>query len=154
MSTTATTSQTTTLSPQLSTTSPTPAFSWERGPIPLIETPLSLSSDPNAAQDQYISIASEMALVHNCMIRALNFIYLQGPHLPSDPAIRTAFVHYCIAAYDGLSAHHHGEETFLFPEIEKVCGEGCMGENVQQHAAFSAGFEAWGTWLRNIQSHV
>jgi len=42
------------------------------------------------------------------------------------------------------SEHHEGEETVLFPEIEKITGEkGIMEKNIEQHHAFLPGLEAW-----------
>ncbi|KAF2259918.1 hypothetical protein CC78DRAFT_536757 [Lojkania enalia] len=92
-----------------------------------------------------------MALVHNCIIRALNSIYLQAPHI--QPSDHKSFIAYCLAAHDGLQAHHDGEEEFFFPKIEHITGrKGLMDGNVQQHEAFHSGFHAWGQWLQDARS--
>ncbi|KAF2247120.1 hemerythrin HHE cation binding domain-containing protein, partial [Trematosphaeria pertusa] len=120
---------------------------WEAGPMQLIPTPFSQTG----LTDQYTFCASEMALVHNCVVRAFNSIYLQAPHIPVSEYAN--FVHYCIAAYDGLKAHHEGEEAHFFPEIERITGEkGLMEVNVEQHHAFEKGFNAWGKWLKDIEA--
>ena len=51
-------------------------------------------------------------------------------------------------------AHHDGEEDFLFPEMERLTGEkGLMDVNISQHEKFHTGLDAWGKYLRNLQSN-
>jgi len=45
---------------------PKAAFLWQPGPIPLVSTPDSQLQP--SEQDQFTHAASEMALVHNCII--------------------------------------------------------------------------------------
>lgn len=73
-----------------------------------------------------------MALGHNVIIRGLNSIYRQAPHLkPEDYA---DFIAYAKCWSDVLDAHHTAEETSLFPQIEARTGEkGIMEANVEQH---------------------
>jgi hypothetical protein len=87
-----------------------------------------------------------MAVLHNGIIRGLNSIYLQAPHLsPSDHA---DFILYCQGWSGLLHAHHHGEETMVFPEIEAKTGvAGIMEINVSQHHAFQAGLDAFDQYL-------
>ncbi|KAF2740761.1 hypothetical protein EJ04DRAFT_424222 [Polyplosphaeria fusca] len=121
-------------------------FSWEAGPMHLIPSPLARTG----ATDDFTVTATEMAMVHNCIIRAFNSIYIQAPHIPTRD--QKSFIAYMMAAYQGLEAHHDGEETFFFPEIEKATGEtGLMAANIQQHAAFHSGFHTWGAWLEALQ---
>lgn len=137
------------------TTAPTPTlspprYSWETTPLPLQPTPRALSTSPSLKPDQYTLVASDMALVHNCLSRALNSIYLQAPYIP--PSEHANFTQYAIAAHIGLKAHHDGEENVFFPELEKMTGEkGLMDANIGQHADFHAGFEEWGTWLYGVR---
>lgn len=92
-----------------------------------------------------------MALVHNCIIRALNSIYIQAPHI--QPRDYKSFVCYSVATFEALSAHHDGEEKYFFPELERMTGEkGIMDGNVKQHEAFHDGFEAWGNWIKNLKA--
>jgi hemerythrin-like domain-containing protein len=45
--------------------------------------------------------------------------------------------------------HHDAEETIFFPSIEKITGvEGIMERNIEQHRAFTPGFEAFDTYTR------
>lgn len=89
-----------------------------------------------------------MALVHNCIIRALNSIYIQAPHIPVSQ--HQNFTRYCIATAQGLSAHHDGEEKTFFPALERLTGEtGLMDANVQGHRDFDTAFGAWAVWLES-----
>ncbi|KAF2492128.1 hypothetical protein BU16DRAFT_551840 [Lophium mytilinum] len=109
-------------------------------PTPFFQTGLS---------DQYTQVASEMALVHNIISRAFNGIYLQAPHV--HPSEYFAFLSYCKASFDGLAAHHMGEETHAFPAIEEATGQkGLMGVNVAQHEAFHDGLHKWGAYISTL----
>ena len=122
-------------------------YEWESGPIPIITTPFYQTG----ATDQYTHAASEMALVHNCIIRAINSIYIQAPHMPVTEYRH--FVKYCLATHEGLTAHHDGEEEIFFPEIERMTGEhGLMAPSISQHHAFAKGFTAWANWLKSIEA--
>ncbi|KAF2749666.1 hypothetical protein M011DRAFT_475018 [Sporormia fimetaria CBS 119925] len=127
----------------------TTSYTWAQRPIPLIRTPLSLN--PTPTPDQFTFAATEMSNVHNCIIRAFNSIYLQAPHIP--PSHHTPFINYMLAAYTGLKAHHEGEESFFFPELERITGEkDLMDANISQHADFHSGFEAFGKWLQELKN--
>ncbi len=56
-----------------------------------------------------------MALSHNVLIRALNSIILQAPHITPDNA--PDFIHYALCWAEVLDAHHEMEETGLFPAM-------------------------------------
>jgi hemerythrin-like domain-containing protein len=94
------------------------------------ETPLT-----HLQPDMFDELASEMALVHNAILRGLNSIYLQAPHIV--PADEKSFVSYIRSWYHTLHTHHKGEETDMFPAIEELAGEpGIMATNRDQHHAF------------------
>lgn len=82
--------------------------------------------------DPFTHDASQMALVHNMMIRAYNSIYLQATRVrPEDVA---DFLHYCSAWYMMIKGHHDGEEEVYFPGIEKATGvKGIMDSEVHEH---------------------
>jgi hypothetical protein len=116
-----------------------------------------------------------MANVHNMIIRGVNSIYLQAPHV--KPADVPAFVQYCIQWYRLLDVHHTTEETDFFVAVEKVRGsqscsisisfrifgpsgllltairtqmtgeKGCMDANVDQHHAFADGVAAFKSYI-------
>lgn len=48
--------------------------------------------------------------------------------------------------------HHDAEEKAFFPDIESISGvEGLMESNVEQHRAFTPGFEAFEGYCRNVK---
>ncbi|KAK1671153.1 hemerythrin HHE cation binding domain-containing protein [Colletotrichum godetiae] len=117
-------------------------------PYSLIPTPTyqkSMSEKDVTEPDMFTRIASEMALVHNMIIRGLNSIYLQAPHVKASES--KAFLHYILAWYSLLHVHHSGEEEQFFPAIDKLSGQkGLMDGNVAQHKEFHdtlANFKAY-----------
>ncbi|KAK3896594.1 hemerythrin HHE cation binding domain-containing protein [Staphylotrichum tortipilum] len=63
------------------------------------------------------------------LIRGLNSIYLQAPHI--QPADTKPFAN-----------HHDGEEAMFFPAVEKMTGEpGVMDTNIKQQKRFHDGLE-------------
>ena len=73
-----------------------------------------------------------MALSHNVIIRGLNSIYRQAPHLKPDD--HSDFIAYSKCWFQVLNAHHTSEETSLFPQIEaKTAEKGVMEANIEQH---------------------
>jgi hemerythrin-like domain-containing protein len=87
-----------------------------------------------------------MALVHNVMIRGLNAIYLQAPHIP--PSDTKAFCQFMLHWHSFLSIHHSGEEAEFFPDLEEMAGDkGIMSVNVDQHHAFHEALEAFRTYI-------
>jgi len=86
-------------------------------------------------------IANEMAYAHNAMIRGLNAIYLQAPHVPQECAEDFLFF---ISSWCAWVMHHHNmEESAMFPGFESVSGviKGSLQSNIDQHHAFSDGLE-------------
>jgi hypothetical protein len=91
-----------------------------------------------------------MALAHNGIIRGLNSIYLQAPHLPpsSTSTIRD-FLTYCLCWSESMHHHHDAEEAIFFPAIESISGiKGLMAQNVEQHRAFTPGFDTFQEYAR------
>jgi hemerythrin-like domain-containing protein len=88
-----------------------------------------------------------MTIVHNMMIRTLNAIYLQAPHI--KPGDEIAFCNFTYQWWRFLHAHHTGEETHFFPAAERLSGEkGIMEVNVGQHHAFHDALDAFGDHVR------
>lgn len=104
-----------------------------------------------------------MALMHNAIIRALNSIYKQAPHVEAKD--NKDFIDYALCWYEILysmpygfvegrfqktanldSDHHESEEEFFFPAVEQAADEkGIMDTNVEQHrASICAGLRADG----------
>lgn len=121
---------------------------WADGPFKLIPTSL-FTQGPDKPVDQYVTVASQMAIAHNTMIRALNryphplapsrtpivyrltetSIYLQAPHV--KPEDYKDFIGYSQCWYQMITGHHRGEEQRLFPQIEERTEKGLMEVNVE-----------------------
>ena len=86
-----------------------------------------------------------MALAHNGILRGLNSIYLQAAHVPhSDLTTVRDFLTYCQCWSESMHHHHDMEEELFFPSIEQIAHvPGLMEHNVEQHRAFTPGFEAF-----------
>ncbi|KAG0641336.1 hypothetical protein HOY80DRAFT_743710 [Tuber brumale] len=118
------------------------ARQWADGPFQLITTP-ALEGD---LKDPFIQAATEMALIHNIIIRGMNSIYLQAPHVPVEDV--QPFIGYCKAWSEFLHSHHKNEETILFPSIEKAAGvPGLMQPNVAQHQQFHDGLAKFDEYI-------
>lgn len=90
-----------------------------------------------------------MAHAHNCLIRALNSIFLQAPHIPqsTEPGYVAQDVRdllfYVTSWVKMVEFHHHAEETYVFPNIAAFTGKpGIMDGPVAQHKEFTAGLES------------
>ncbi|RFU80058.1 hemerythrin hhe cation binding domain-containing [Trichoderma arundinaceum] len=116
-------------------------------PFPLITTPTSQLRN-GEKPDQFCRCASEMANVHNMILRGLNSIYLQAPHIKS--ADEQSFLGYSSCLYDLIHVHHEGEEDILFPAIVDMSGEtGVMDQNIEQHHVFHQGLEDYNAYVRS-----
>ncbi|KAH6663877.1 hypothetical protein B0J14DRAFT_661819 [Halenospora varia] len=129
-------------------TSP-PQTKFATGPFQLIETPIH-AQKCSKPYDPYLEAASIMVLGHNVLIRGLNSIVLQAPHIP--PSQTTNFVMYALTWSELLTHHHTMEEERLFPAIEQITGEeGIMGSEVEEHHAFLPGLEAYIAYLTSCK---
>ncbi|KAF1985214.1 hypothetical protein K402DRAFT_357706 [Aulographum hederae CBS 113979] len=119
---------------------------WADQPYSLISTTAFSKDTSHAAY----YVATQMALAHNGIIRGLNSIYLQAPHIPlSDPATIRDFLAYCQCWCESMHHHHDAEEQDFFPSIEQITEiKGLMERNVEQHRAFTPGFERFQEYAR------
>ncbi|KAF2804119.1 uncharacterized protein BDZ99DRAFT_546101 [Mytilinidion resinicola] len=95
-------------------------------------------------------VATQMALAHNGILRGLNSIYFQAPYIPREDlvAIRD-FLTYCQCWGESMQHHHDAEEEIFFPSIEQISGvEGIMAQNIEQHRAFTPGFDLFQDYAR------
>ncbi|KAI1266293.1 hypothetical protein F5Y18DRAFT_426191 [Xylariaceae sp. FL1019] len=116
-----------------------PLGKWADGPFPLIQTP---SATKDITDHTAHHIANEMAFAHNAMLRGLNSIYLQAPHVSAKDASDFLFF---IASWSGWVLHHHNlEEANMFPKFEAVPGiqAGQLAQNLHQHELFASGLES------------
>jgi hypothetical protein len=54
-----------------------------------------------------------MCILHNGLLRGLNSIYLQAPHI-TKPSDQRDFIEYALLRATVLESHHEGEEINLF----------------------------------------
>ena len=91
-----------------------------------------------------------MALAHNGILRGLNSIYLQATHIPPEDldTIRD-FLTYCQCWCESMHHHHDAEEQVFFPSVELISDvQGLMQRNVEQHRAFTPGFDRFQEYAR------
>ncbi|KAI1148011.1 hypothetical protein F4825DRAFT_465227 [Nemania diffusa] len=90
---------------------------WADQPWPLIETP----SRTQAITHPALHIANEIALIHNAMLRGLNAIYLQAPHVQKAPDVAD-FLFITQSWSTWLLDHHSLKEGIMLPGFEAVLG--------------------------------
>jgi hypothetical protein len=95
-------------------------------------------------------VATQMALAHNGILRGLNSIYLQATHIPREALdVIEDFLTYCQCWCESMHHHHDAEEKEFFPSIELISGvQGIMERNVEQHRAFTPGFDLFQEYSR------
>ncbi|KAI8624472.1 hypothetical protein F5Y19DRAFT_316753 [Xylariaceae sp. FL1651] len=88
---------------------------WANEPWPLIEPPSRTQHITHPA----LHIANEIALIHNAMLRGLNAIYLQAPHVRQVQDVADLlFLVECWSAW--LLDHHDLKENVMLPGFEKA----------------------------------
>ncbi|GKT45527.1 uncharacterized protein ColSpa_05708 [Colletotrichum spaethianum] len=128
------------------------------GQKPWANVPFELISSTRAGSKKGVktaganSMAEEMTIIHNLIIRILNTIYLQCINVEKSPKDVQDFVSYAIEWARMVQEHHHTEEETVFPSIEKMAGvPGLMQANVAQHEAFHDGLHAYMGYLEKVQ---
>ena len=84
-------------------------------------------------------MASKMAHTHNCIIRGINSIFLQAPHVHASVDIAD-LLFFSKVWCDWVAHHHRLEEEHMFPQWEHLIGKpSFMQQNIEQHNAFEPG---------------
>jgi len=124
---------------------------WADGPFKLLQTPRSsLNGQPESGASRN---ASEMALIHNILLRGLNCIYLQAPNI-SDPSDIQDFMSFCDAWSCTLHSHHTTEETVYFPLLEQQCQEkGVQARNHAEHETFLQGLLLLDVFIAEVRDN-
>lgn len=114
---------------------------WADVPFPLIRETHASSLPSSVPKDHAcIAWARDMAQIHNTMIRAFNASYNQCLSIQPGTQEAADFLLFNRLLFNMLDHHHHVEEEFLFPGVEKLLGvPGAMEPNVEQHHAFEKG---------------
>ena len=66
--------------------------------------------------NEVVTVATEMCLAHNIMIRNLNAIYLQCEQV-TKPEDVTDFIRFCQVVLEAIHTHHDHEEQLFFPLV-------------------------------------
>ncbi|KAJ2981744.1 hypothetical protein NUW58_g6610 [Xylaria curta] len=115
-------------------------------PFQLLTTPtyqLRNNEEPN----EFVNAATHMALAHNLIIRPLNAMYLQAPHIESEQ--QKPFLEFAELWYRVVEHHHRTEEEILFPMLQEMTGDkNVMQENTRQHDAFQTGLASFADYVR------
>ncbi|EXJ81789.1 hypothetical protein A1O1_07854 [Capronia coronata CBS 617.96] len=92
--------------------------------------------------------ARQMAQIHNTIIRALNASWNHAVLVQPCTQEASDFLHFNQRLMRTLNQHHHVEDNYLFPEIEKLLGRpGAMEENMKGHESFAEGLTLFEKYL-------
>jgi hemerythrin-like domain-containing protein len=98
--------------------------------------------------------ASEMALIHNIILRGLNCITVQAPNVKKPEDILD-FMAFCDAWTYVLKSHHNTEETVYFPLLEEQStNKGVMAKNHAEHGTFLPGLLALDEYVSKAKADV
>lgn len=100
---------------------------WEYGQssktiVPSIKHPSLTAHLSLQKTDPALKMAIEMAHVHNLILRGLNSIYQQAPHVRDTKDAQDLFI-FCRAWIMTVKHHHGTEEAQLFPGLAALTGD-------------------------------
>jgi hypothetical protein len=108
---------------------------------PLINT-IHPETIPSSVPKDHAAIwcASQMAQIHNTIIRALNASWNHSVSVKPDTSEAANFLLFNQQLFKTLDHHHHVEDDYLFPAIEKLLGRpNAMESNIKGHESFAEG---------------
>ncbi|TEY76400.1 hypothetical protein BOTCAL_0059g00300 [Botryotinia calthae] len=122
---------------------------WADGPFKLLSTPRgSLDGKPESLASRN---ASEMALLHNILLRGLNCIYIQAPNVQETFDIAD-FMKYCDAWSSILHSHHAAEETIYFKLLDEQSSRNdVFVNNHNEHEKFLPGLFAFDLYVSGVK---
>ncbi|QSZ31187.1 hypothetical protein DSL72_000750 [Monilinia vaccinii-corymbosi] len=125
---------------------------WADGPFKLLSTPrASLEGEAESVASRN---ASEMALVHNILLRGLNCIYLQAPNVKETSDIAD-FMQFCDAWSSILHSHHAAEETVYFKLLdEQSARDDVFTANHTEHERFLPGLFAFDLYVSGVRDNA
>jgi hemerythrin-like domain-containing protein len=114
---------------------------------------LTSSQTQGAIESGASTVATEMALVHNVMIRGLNSMLAQAPFV--SPTDINDFMEYCISFCVFDREHHEAEEILVFPVLETLTNTpGIMEKNVVQHEEFLPKIHDFQVYVKQVRLGV
>lgn len=98
-----------------------------------------------------------MTLVHNCIIRGINAVYLQCCNVSERGSLedKLDFANFASQWSEFVNEHHTMEETLIFPGINEIAGvPGLMDANIDEHKAFHEGLDKYVEYLNEVKKNV
>ncbi|KAF8917107.1 hypothetical protein CPB85DRAFT_1287727 [Mucidula mucida] len=111
------------------------------GPYKLCDVPTVVGEPGDYAESFYW----DMAITHNCYLRALNSVWINAPKV--HPADELSFVGYCLVLTQAVHEHHDMEEEAVFPVLQEKLD---MKSNIDEHAAFLPAMMDFNNYCRKI----
>ena len=109
--------------------------------------PINCPPDCSFSDDRTATFWIDMSLIHNVLIKCLNSIYYNAPHVKQRD--KCAFAGYCLSFTKLLHVHHHAEEEIVFPFLQTKLD---MKHNLEQHATFTMQLEAFESHMKAIKN--
>ncbi|PWI64553.1 hypothetical protein PCL_09566 [Purpureocillium lilacinum] len=126
----------------LNSNSRTMAKRWADQPFLLIKKTGALSRKDLRPDHAAISMAQQMALAHNVILRSINAAVNQCCGVQPGTAEARDFLLFNQSVFEILKQHHDIEEEYMFGAIERLTGiPGIMDRNLLEHKDFEAGLE-------------
>ena len=93
-----------------------------------------------------------MSQIHNTIIRALNSSYNHCLTIEPDTQEATDFLFFNQQLCVTLDHHHHTEDDYLFPEIERLLGKpSAMENNTAGHEKFMEALHVFDAYVNNTK---
>ncbi|KAH8723461.1 hypothetical protein GQ44DRAFT_570743, partial [Phaeosphaeriaceae sp. PMI808] len=127
---------------------------WADKPFELVPIP-GQPGAPSCSNPGLLSVCIEMANVHNTLLRGLNSIYLQAPHV-SQPVDIADLMLYTKAWAETVHVHHSHEESLFFPRVLELAKEAgladhLMDQNIDQHHTFEPKLQETLAWAEEVR---
>ncbi|KAF9049659.1 hypothetical protein BDZ89DRAFT_1089010 [Hymenopellis radicata] len=113
------------------------------GPYKLCDVPTVVGEQGDYAESFYW----DMAITHNCYLRALNSVWINAPKV--HPGDELSFVGYCLVLTQAVHEHHDMEEEAVFPVLQEKLD---MKSNIDEHAAFLPAMMDFNNYCRKVQA--
>lgn len=95
-----------------------------------------------------------MTLPHNMLLRGLNSIILQAPHVNKLGDVKD-FLFFCRAWVTMVEQHHKAEDDVYFPALKRVSGRPYLCESEKaQHEGLHEGLERLKAYIEETEGNV
>jgi hypothetical protein len=116
------------------------AKQWADRPFSLVTETGVLHRKNYTLDHPAVSMAQQMALAHNVILRSMNASINQCLYVLPGTVEAHDFMKFNQSVFEVLKLHHDVEEEYMFQEIERLTGvPGLMDQNLQEHKDFQDG---------------